>query len=189
VRPFRLLLAVAFLLALVKGATAVGDARADERKSALELQVKAAFLYKFAGYVEWPADVFPAADTPVTIGVLHDEAMAEALSKLVAGRTSSGRRVAVAPLKAGELIPAVHLLFIGASEEARLKAEVQAVAGRPILIVTEQEGAFDHGSMINFVLARGRVRFEVALKAVEASGLTLSSRLLSVAQTVRNGTP
>jgi hypothetical protein len=189
VRSLYLFLAMAVLVALAKGATAVGDARADEHKTALELQVKAAFLYKFAGYVEWPADAFPAADTPVTIGVVNDEAMAEALSKLVAGRTSSGRPVAVAALKPGEPIPAVHLLFIGASEEARLKAEVQAVAGRPILVVTEQEGAFAHGSMINFVLARGRVRFEVALKAVEANGLTLSSRLLSVAQTVRNGTP
>jgi hypothetical protein len=173
VRPFLLILALVL---------AAGDARAAD---GLERQVKAAFLYKFAGYVEWPAAAFPAADTPVTIGVLNDSEMEEALSKLVAGRTSSGRPVAVVPLKSGEPIPDVHLLFVGVSEEARLKADIHAAAGRPILVVTEQENALAHGSMINFVLVRGRVRFEVALKAVEKTGLTLSSRLLSVAQTVR----
>lgn len=168
---------------------AAGGARGEERPRDLERQVKAAFLYKFAGYVEWPEAAFPASDTPVTIGVLNDEPMEEALPKIVAGRTSSGRKVVVVRLKSGEPIPAVHLLFIGVSEDARLRADIKAAAGRPILVVTEQDGALARGSMINFVLNRGRVRFEIARNAVEPTGLTLSSRLLSVAKTVTSGTP
>jgi hypothetical protein len=173
--------AAAVLFAIARA----GEVCAEDRVSGLERQVKAAFLYKFAGYVEWPAAAFPLAETPVTIGIVNDEEMEDELKKLVAGRTSNGRRVEVVRLKSGEPIPAVHLLFIGVTEEARLKADIRAASGRPILIVTEQEGALQQGSMINFVLNRGRVRFEVALKDVEPARLTLSSRLLSVALAVR----
>lgn len=179
----RLALVVAALATLAP----LVPARAADRAGGLERKVKAAFVYKFAGYVEWPTSAFPTAETPVTIGVMGDAAMEEELAKLVTGRTSSGRSVAILRVQPGEALPPLHLLFVAGSEEPQLKGQIRPAAGRPILIVTESNQALTHGSMINFVLVRGRVRFEVALDAVTAAGLSLSSRLLAVARSVVSG--
>ena len=81
------------------------------------------------------------------------------------------------------------MLFIGKTESARLNQLAQSAQPRSILTVTESDGALAHGSVINFVLNDGRVRFEIALDSAEKSGLKLSSRLLAVAQEVRTGMP
>jgi len=96
---------------------APGRLRAAEEPT-LERQVKAAFLYKFAGYVDWPAGAFPTNDTPVTIGVLGDDALASELSALVEGRTSGGRPVAVVRLRAIDPVPDVRVLFVAPPQHA-----------------------------------------------------------------------
>jgi multidrug resistance efflux pump len=95
--------------------------------------------------------------------------------------------VAVRALKSGEDAAGVHILFIGAGERARLSQHVAAVAGRPVLVVSETEDAIQRGATINFVLVDQRVRFEIALNKAEQSGLVVSSRLLSVATRVYRG--
>jgi hypothetical protein len=164
-------------------------ARADEESTALERRVKAAFLYKFAGYVEWPAAAFDSAQAPVNIAVMGDDAIAAELEQLVVGRTSGGRPVAVRRIESLDDSGPLHILFIGRSESGRLRSLIRGAGTRAVLIVTETPGALAMGSMINFVLADGRVRFEVALAAVEKRGLSLSSRLLAVARSVVTGTP
>jgi hypothetical protein len=152
-----------------------------------EHRVKAAFLYQFAGYVEWPPNSFAEPDSPVTIAVIGAEPVATELKQLVTGRTVRGRPVTVRAMKPGETLAGIHILFIGSAENARLAQIVQGAKQRPVLTVTEADGALGHGSMINFVIIDRRVRFEVALDAVEKSGLRLSSRLLAVAQQVKTG--
>ena len=165
------------------------NAGAAEDGATLEQRVKAAFLYQFAGYVEWPANSFAQADTPVTIAVMGADPLAAELKQLAAGRTVGGRPVAVKPVKPGEPLAGVHILFIGSAESARLAQVVQSAKPRPVLTVTEADGALSQGSMINFVIVDRRVRFEVALDSAEKNGLRLSSRLLAVAQQVKTGTP
>ena len=173
------------LVALVTTAMLLAPVRVRAaEETTLERQVKAAFLYKFAGYVEWPATAFPTNDTPVTIGVLGDDALANELSALVAGRTSGGRPVAVVRLRAVDPLPDVRVLFVARSEYEKLEGIALRAQGRPILIVTEHEDAIGRGAMINFVLASGRVRFEVDLGAAAKGNLALSSRMLAVAQHV-----
>jgi hypothetical protein len=162
-------------------------AGAAEDARALEHRVKAAFLYQFAGYVEWPPAMFAQADTPVAIGVIGAEPLAAELSQVVTGRTIAGRTVTVRRIKAGESLAGVHILFIGKAESTRLVQLSQTAQPRSILTVTETDGALAQGSIINFVIAERRVRFEVALDTAEKSGLKLSSRLLAVAQDVRGG--
>lgn len=162
-------------------------AGAAEDAASLEQRVKAAFLYQFASYVEWPALSFVQPDTPVTIAVMGAEQLAAELKQLAAGRTVGGRKVEVRQVRPGEALAGVHILFIGSAENARLAQVVQAAKARPVLIVTEADGALKQGSMINFVIVDRRVRFEVALDSVERSGLKLSSRLLAVAQQVKTG--
>lgn len=164
-------------------------AQADEDAATLEDRVKAAYLYKFAGYVEWPAKSFVRPDTPVTIAVIGSDPLVLELNQAVVGRTVNDRPIAVKRLKAGESLAGVHVLFIGKAESGRLNQLAQTAQSRSILTVTDSEGALAQGSVINFVVADRRVRFEVALDSAEKSGLRLSSRLLAVAQQVRGATP
>jgi len=165
------------------------DAQAADDAEVLEQRIKAAFLYKFAGYVEWPASSFARPETPLTIGVIGNESLAMELVQAVAGRTVNDRNVVVKRLKPGESLAGIHILFIGRDEGARLAQLAQTARPRSILTVTESDGALAYGSMINFIVAERRIRFEMALDAAEKSGLKLSSRLRAVAQQVRTGTP
>lgn len=155
----------------------------------LEQRVKAAFLYKFAAYVDWPATAFARPDTPFTIAVAGAEPLAVELSQAVAGRSVNDRPVAVRRVKPGESLDGVHILFIAKSESARLAQLMKTAQTRSILTVTESEGALAQGSVINFVVTERRVRFEISLDSAEKSKLRLSSRLLAVAQQVHTGTP
>jgi hypothetical protein len=164
-------------------------AMAAEDPASLEQRVKAAFLYQFAGYVEWPSQAFAQADTPVTIAVMGAEALAGELKQLSAGRTVGGRPVAVKQVRPGESLAGIHILFIADSESGRVAQLAQPPKPRPMLTVTESAGALSQGSMINFIIVDRRVRFEVGLDSAEKSGLRLSSRLLAVAQQVKTGMP
>jgi len=120
--------------------------------------------------------------------VIGSESMAAELAQAVGGRTVNDRTVTVRRLKAGESLAGIHVLFVGRAESARLDQLAQSAQPRSILTVSESDGALERGSVINFVLTGGRVRFEIALDSAEKSGLKLSSRLLAVAQQV-TGTP
>ena len=186
--PGRLVLA--FLMFCLGATVSLAAARMDNNApaaAAAERRIKAAFLYKFAGYVEWPEGTFPRPDTPITIAVLGDDQLAEDMTPLVAGRTVDGRPLVVRKQNDDDLPADTHVLFIGRAETARLRSkELQT---QPILVVTESESALAQGSTINFVTKGGRVRFEVSLESAEKRRLKLSSRLLTVAQAVHAGTP
>ena len=153
-----------------------------------EARVKAAFLLRFGQFVAWPQDALPQADTPLVIGVAGSEAIAaELVQQAASSRATLGRPVIVRNMRAGEDTSCCHLLFVGADERARLAQYAAAVRGRRVLVVTESPGALEQGSMINFVVADRRVKFEIALDAAEKAGLTLSSRLLAVAMRVLKG--
>lgn len=147
-----------------------------------EYRVKAAFVYKFGDYVQWPADAFARADSPVVFGVLGSDALADELARLSAGRTLGGRDVVVRKLVAGEAWAGLHVVFVGGEDATRVAAALAAGAGRPVLTVTEaRSGA---AGMINFVVVADKVRFDVALPPAEAARLKISSRLLAVARRV-----
>lgn len=159
---------------------------AQEQPTAVsERSVKAAFLYKFASYVQWPGA--SRDDVPLTIGILAPNDFARELTEITANRTVANRPIRVRRVGANDSLDGLDILFIGREEDRRL-AEVLAVAGmRPILTVTETAGAIADGSIINFTVDQDRVRFEVSLDAAERSQLKLNARLLAVAQQVHRG--
>ncbi len=176
----RRLAAVMLLPLLLAGVQAHAQlAGAPPRDSA----VKAAFLYKFGSFVDWPAASFKGPQDPLVIGVLGDEAVADDLGQLAAGRSVEGRPLRLRILKDGEPVGAVHLLFIGTMRPGKLRDVLAGVPG-PVLVVTQQDGALQAGSVINFVTDSARVRFTASLASAEARGLKLSARLLAVAQSV-----
>lgn len=169
------------MLWLVAGwaATCLAQAQAPVRESA----VKAAFLYKFAGFVEWPAGTFTRPDEPLVIGVAGNEALAADLEQIVAARPADGRPVTVRRLREGEGATGLHVLLVGGTRETRVREAVAASPG-PVLVVTEQENGLRLGGVLNFSSEAGRVRFSASLPAAEARNLRLSARLLAVAQSV-----
>ena len=163
------------------------DASAQEDAAALERRIKAAFIFKFAGFVEWPETAFPQPATAVTIAVVGDDELASELSAVTAGRAVEGRPLAVRKTRSLEGAMDAHMVFVGRAEIARLPQLAKLARARPVLILTDAPNALAHGSMINFMLVEQRVKFEIHLEEAERHGLKLSSRLLAVAQTVRRG--
>lgn len=176
--------AVAFCIALCLSA-ACAAMPTPGRNGTLERNIKAAFLYKFLGYVEWPPASFSQPDSPFVIGVVGADDVADELSRITVGRNVNRRGVKLRRLKSGDPLTGIHLLFIGQSESSQEALLLKSTQKQPILTVTESEDALAYGSMINFRLVGGRVRFDVSLAAVEKSDLKLSSRLLSVAASVQ----
>jgi hypothetical protein len=182
----------AWLLAAAGGAllgAAPGAAEAQAGAASLERSVKAAFLYKFLGYAEFPASAFADANAPVVIGVVGADEMAAELSGIVAGRTVNNRPVLVKALREGEAPSGVHLLFVAGADSARVARVLKAAQPSPILLVTESENGLQLGSVINFKIVDERVRFDVSLDAADKNNIKLSSRLLTVANHVQKGAP
>jgi hypothetical protein len=144
-----------------------------------EQAVKAAFLYKFAGYVEWPVPAQP--DAPFVIATLEADDVAAELARILPGRTVAGRPAVVRTVREGEPLKGVQILFVG-RRAADPRAAVRAGQRQGALTVTETD--LDAGGAINFVLAENRVAFEVSLEAAERGGHRISSRMLAVARRV-----
>lgn len=154
----------------------------------LERRVKAAFLYKFLGYAEYPSAAFSDGAAPFTIGVIGADELATELARIVAGRTVNNRGIVVRTLRESELPVSLQLLFVGGADSARVGRIVRLASG-PVLVVTDCDGGLLLGSAINFVIVDERVRFDVEPEAAERNGVKLSSRLLTVANRVVKGAP
>ena len=182
-RSFRL---VWMALAAILGACA-GQARAQSDAGAaaepvaetLEYPVKAAYVYKFAHFVEWPGTGGTAS--PLLIGVLGDDLFGGALDRAVAWKTVGGRRLVVRRFRNPEELEECAIVFVAGSATG-LDAILSKTARWPSLTVGESEGFTQAGGMIRFFVDDNRVRFEVNLPAAESAGLRLSSRLLTLAR-------
>ena len=143
--------------------------------------VKAAYLFRFAQYVEWPP---LAADAPFTIAVSGAEDVAVHLERLLPGMSVDGHRVVVRRVTRAQELDGVHILYIGTSAFARTRALRTRAAELPILMVTDNELGLDGGGIINFIEIDRNLRFEISLIAADRSGLKINSQLLSVAARV-----
>jgi len=148
-----------------------------------EHTVKAAFLLKFAGYVEWPTAHFATPDSPIVLGVSGSEEVAAALDALLPGRKVNGRAVVVKRLREGEVPQAVHIVFIGRGER-NPRTAIRAAQQQGALAVTEAERGLEQGSAINLVRVDDRIAFVVSLESADKSGLRISARMLAVARRV-----
>lgn len=168
---------------LVVAATAATVAIAGETDaSALERRVKAAFLYKFAGYVEWPPSAFIRSEEPLVIGVVGDDAVADELAQVIAGRSAGNRPLTLRRLSRFDPAERVHVLFVGRGVERTQAAALLArTQDQPVLTVTEADNGLPTGSVINFVILDNKVRFEISAATAARNGLRLGSQLQAVA--------
>jgi hypothetical protein len=174
---------LAFALLAACLAAAGPAARAQRQGPVSELAVKAAFVCKFAAYVEWPASTFPDASSPIVIGVLGTAAVADEVAHAARGQLIDSRPLSVRRLMPGEPLAGVHVLYVARTREARLRELLAAARASPVLTVTESDDGEPVG-MINFVVVDNKVRFDVAPHLAEASELRVSARMLGVARRV-----
>jgi hypothetical protein len=149
--------------------------------------VKAEFLYRFAGYVEWPND--QPRDAPFTIAVTAADGVFAELQQLAPGRTIQNRPVEIRKISAAAELQSVQILYVPSYTQQSARALLNAAIGRPILVVTDEAGGLVRGSIVNFVEADRHVRFEISLTAADRSSLKINSGLLSVAAHVEGGRP
>jgi hypothetical protein len=174
----------ALLLACAVAWGVGGGATAQPLNAVRASAVKAAFLIKFASFVEWPANTWATPQEPLVIGVVGDDGVYSDLEQLAQGRTVNARPVVALRLR--DLPPdagRVHILFIAAGSEDRVRELVSRAAG-PVLVVTQTDAGLAVGSALNFVLEGARLRFDASPGNAQARGIRLSSRLLAVARFV-----
>jgi hypothetical protein len=176
----RMLLAGVVLCSLVVG---------TRGQVATEYQVKAAFLFNFAKFVEWPASSFANASAPLRICVLGPDPFGEQLRDIVNEKMVNGRRFEIDYMVDSSASRACHILFIASSKKNRTGQILEMLRGSTAMTVGDTEGFVQQGGMINFVLVNNRVQFEVNRWAIEVAGLKISSKLLSVAKLVVNQEP
>src|SRR4051812_19392677 len=147
-----------------------------------EYQLKAAFLYHFAQFVEWPREVFNVPATPFVIGILGDNPFDDELAKAVTGKSINEHPLVVKEIKtAAEAATNCHILFICSSEKKRLPAIVAELHDARVLTVGEMPRFTETGGMINFVLEGTKIRFQVNAPAATTAGLKISAKLMSLA--------
>jgi len=179
------LLALLSLVALVTALTgavaapAVPTTLAEQSRE--EAGARAAYLYSFLGYIEWPSRALPLTDSPLVIGVLNADEVAAELLLTTVGRKVNDRSVTIRRLQPGDSLEDIHLLYIGPGEPQQAQAAIRQVPQRWTVTVTDDSGADALAGVINFRQSDGRLRFEVSQAAAERGDFKLSSRLMSVA--------
>lgn len=148
-----------------------------------EDSVKAAFVLRFAGYVEWPEEAVP--EKSFTIAVLGASEVALRLQTLAAGRTIMNRPVQVRRIASIQDVGNAQIVYVGADRRADLRSLLATLRGRRILAISSEDEGLAAGSAINLLVADRRVRFEVSLEAARAARLRIGSELLSLAVRVQ----
>jgi len=149
-----------------------------------EYQVKALFLLNFIKYVNWPAGALSGDRDPIVIGVLGQDNFNDSLTNATEGKTIDGRSIIIKHVSDDDDLSGCAILFISSSETSRLVGILGKASALPILTVGENESFFQDGGIINFTLREGKIHLEIDLKAAQKVKLEISSKLLSVADTV-----
>lgn len=147
-----------------------------------EYQVKAAYLFNFLKFVEWPEEAIPDPLAPIVIGISGDDPFCNALPHIMTGKTAQGRDLVIQKYRSGEDMRGAHILFISSSEKKRLPQILSSLRASSVLTVSDSEGFLEAGGMIQFLSENDRVRFSVNVDATNRAKLKISSKLLSLAK-------
>jgi hypothetical protein len=165
------------LLLIVVG---MGEAQAQSK----EYQLKAAFLFNFAQFVQWPAASFTDGDAPFCIGILGEDPFGAALEETIQGETINNRRLRVQRGRNFEDLQGCQLIFVSKSEEGHLAEIFSKLDSKPILTVSDIDSFAQNGGVIDFYLQEGKVRFEINPDSAHRVGLRVSSQLLNLGKII-----
>jgi hypothetical protein len=161
-------------------------AAADTSPVAGEYQVKAAFLYNFTKFINWPPAAFASPSAPMVIGILGEDPFGQTMDDIVRGEAVGSRPLALKRLRFGDDLRGCHVLFISRSEKEHLPAIWSQLKGSPVLSVGEINGFAEEGGMVNLLLANKTVKIEINQGTAEQAGLQISAKLLKLARLVKS---
>lgn len=174
-----------FSLIIIAGYVAAGGLSNAwaESSSSHEYLIKAAFLYNFAKFVEWPAESFKDDLSPLNLYVLGEDPFGATLDS-IKDKTIRGRKLAIKRCNKIEEVEGCHILFVSASEKGNLRHILNALRNSNVLTVSEIEGFARLGGIINFIITKKRIHFEINPDEAQRSKLKISSQLLKLAHIV-----
>jgi len=162
------------------------NAQEDEETMAnREYRIKAAYLYQFGRYVEWPAKAFSDGNSPFVIGVLEQDPLVSDLEQIAKIKKIQDRPIQIRRFSSAADIRACNILYLPASLSSETQAEViRKIAGQGILLVGDANGFLNVGGVMQFAVEDNKIRVLISRKAAEREGLTISAKLLQVARVV-----
>lgn len=149
-------------------------------------QLKLAFLYNFAKFVEWPPGAFPQSNAPVLVGIVGHDPFTIDMEEQVCGRSANGHPILLKRLRPGDALRGCHIIFISAAENKNLPAILANLKGASVLTVGETDTFATNGGVIRFFVENNTLHFEINPDVAAQTGLRISSRLLALAKIVRN---
>jgi hypothetical protein len=169
-----------YSLMLLLSAMLTASIRAQDGQPT-EYQLKAAFIFNFAKFVEWPSGALPNASAPVIIGILGDDPFGNDLEQTIKNKAINEHPLRLEKIHSAAEATNCHVLFISSSEKSRLPDILKGLRGTSVLTVSETDGFTEAGGMINFVKEGKKVRFQINDPAARQSNLKVSSKLLNLA--------
>jgi len=159
-------------------------AAAEESPTQLEYRVKAAYLFNFCKFINWPDNALPTPDSPLVIGVLAGGDALNVITAAMTGKAVDQHPVQVRSVTADGELPACHLLFVPRTAGRTAEEVRQAVGSAPVLLVGETDGFAERGGMLGFVHQENRIHFQLHLDRTSGAGFKVSSKLSNVARLV-----
>jgi len=175
-------LAIFFAALLLSAASGPADAQVSR-----EYEIKAAFLYNFIKLIEWPPEVLPKSSPTITMCVLGEDPFGETMDS-IADKSVKGKKLLIRRVPNAAAAEHCNVLFISSSEQERLTAILNAIKRPGVLTVGETDRFVEQGGIINLVVDRNKIRFEVNMDGAEQAGLQISSKLLNLARAVKGKT-
>lgn len=157
----------------------------DRAAAQSEEGVKAAFLYNFAKFAEWPASAFASASTPITVGFVGGTELADTFDQNVKGKNVNGRDFVVKKLSGAAGVEQCQIVYV--AEAGQVSAVTAALKGKATLIIGETDNLLTSGGMIRFAKAGAKIVFDLDLATTTAAGLKVDAKLQKVARTVKGG--
>ncbi|MGN6646828.1 MAG: YfiR family protein [Cytophaga sp.] len=149
-----------------------------------EYQIKAVFIFNFTQFVEWPANTFATPQSPLIIGILGQDPFGSYLDQTIASEKVNGHPMIIKRFQRIEDIKECHLLFIHAAETVKMPQIISNLKGKSVLTVSDASGFIKQGGMIRFFTVDNKIQFQINPDAAKAAGLTISSKLLRLAEIV-----
>ena len=181
VRVFRFALGVLLAITLLTSGFSLLHAQSNSERAG-EYQVKAAFLFNFAKFVEWPADALPNEHSPIVIGILGEDPFGHILDETVLGKNINGHELQIERAKSVQELKGCQIIFVSSSERKHFSEILKNLQGTDVLTVGETEGFAPGGGIIQLTLRDNRVRLTVNVEAAGRARLKISSRLLALAE-------
>jgi hypothetical protein len=147
-----------------------------------EYQIKAAFLFNFCQFVEWPPDAFASAEAPFVIGVYGNNPFGHYLEETVAGEDVNGHPVVVKYFNSVDNVDSCQILFVSAHEKSECEQVLSALKGKAVLTIGDAPYFLAQNGMIKFFTRNNSIKFQINLEETKTAGLVLSSKLLRLAE-------